>query len=95
MDLTVEEINMLIEAVSAWIDADENKTILASLISGAMMVGQDNIGVEKARDYVNEAAQGARVAKRAREEQGTMLKAKLLTMRNKAEVREVAQSLKE
>jgi hypothetical protein len=90
MELTVAEINTLIEAVDAWISADKTNSMLAGLFMGALISQGEDGDPEKGKEAMNKMMEGSEEKKKSREDQGTLLKAKLIMMRDKAEVKELA-----
>ena len=92
--LTVAEINTIIEALDAWTTSSKTSSLLGGLVFGAMMAGEQEGGAEKAKDFVKEMTQGEDEKQKQREEIAVMLKAKLIKMRDGIEVKDFAQSLK-
>jgi hypothetical protein len=82
--LNAQECQILIEALDAWINKDFGGDMLSSFL-GAMMVKGES---EKAAYLAEEAKHRAKAteARKLREEQAIILKAKLLAMRDAIDV---------
>ena len=91
--LTVQEINTLIEAVDAWTTASQTSSMLAGLFIGAL-TSRGEGDAEKGHNAYKEMTAGEDEKTTARKEQAVVIKAKLLQMRAVAEAREVAEEMK-
>lgn len=95
-ELTVAEINTLIEAVDAWTSASRHGSLLAGLFMGSLIAkagGGSEESLGEAKSAVDKFTEGEKEKEQAREEQAIILKAKLIALRDKAEAREFASSV--
>lgn len=89
-ELTVQDIDVLIEAVEAWITAESRSKLLAGLIVGAMAGNGDS---ERSFDVFHKITEGREDGEASRKETAIMLKAKLLKLRDRLMIAEVATNL--
>ena len=82
MDLTVKEIDTLIEALDAWTHNSKTTSMLAGLMIGSM------IGGNNGKDVINEFMSGEDEKENERKEIAAFLKIKLLRLRDKAAIAE-------
>ena len=92
--LTVGEINTIIEALDAWTTSSRTTSLLGGLIFGAMMSRGEDGGVETAKVFVNKMTEGEEDKQKQREEIAVMLKAKLIKLRDSIEAKDFAETLK-
>ena len=88
-ELTRDEINQLIDAVETW--SQTNEAPSNHMLS--MMIG--SIGnAEKSKEVAAALNEEMRRKAKARREQGILLQAKLIQLRDKADINEAAQFLR-
>ena len=92
-ELTVAEINTLIEAVDAWTSSSKRDSLMAGLFMGALICNGDPSRAEEGKAVAKKFTEGEDEKQKSREDQAILLKAKLIAMRDKAEAREFAKSL--
>jgi hypothetical protein len=83
-NLTISEINTLIEALDAWTTASKTSSMLAGIMFGAMVAGAsgDTSDAKKLMDKMND---GEDEKQKMREEIAIVLKSKLLRIRDRIE----------
>ena len=95
--LTVNEINTLIEALDSWTSASKNQSLLAGLMFGAMVAGNtegtDEEKASKGKEVIDSLTSGENEKQKIREEQAVILKAKLIKIRDQIEAKDFAQSI--
>ncbi len=89
-NLTVEELDTLIEALDAWTTADRSDRMLVGLIIGAMVSKEDSSAGAKFFEGITD---GTAEKMESRKEVATLLKAKLIKMRDALMVQEVSREL--
>jgi hypothetical protein len=92
-ELSVTEINTLIEAVDAWTTASQTSSMLAGLFMGALISRSSENGTVEGKSFVDKFTDGEDQKTENRKEQAIPLKAKLMQMRTIAEAREVAKEM--
>ena len=79
---TEQEIEILIEAVDAWVDKDFGHSIMTDMLTMVMSDGATPEMKEKMKQTKEEEHNKAKQEKSLRKEQAIMLKAKLLKARD-------------
>lgn len=92
MELTVADINILLEAVDAWEDSDSMMGLTTSMLMLGLGVAGDTAEEKKAN--LTQTMNEAKAKQENKKEQAIMLKAKLLMLRQKLEVEEVAKEMR-
>lgn len=92
--LTVSEINTLIEALDAWTTASKTSKMLGGLIFGALLSRGEEEGASKGAEIVQKMQEGEEEKQHQREEIAVMLKAKLIKLRDSIEAKGFAETLK-
>lgn len=91
MELTIHDIDILIEAVDAWVISSKTTSMLGGLVFGAMLSrGGD---VNEGKSFVESMMKGEDEKEQTRKEIAITLKAKLLKMRDQIMIGEVASSI--
>jgi len=92
--LTVSEINTIIEALDAWTTSSRTSSMLGGLIFGALLSrGEEGEGAEKGAEIVKKMTEGEEDKQKQREEIAILLKAKLIKLRDVVEAQEFASTL--
>ena len=86
-ELTYEDVKLLIDAVDKWVRADQAASIIAGLTLGAMA------GEEDAADVFRQVVAGEAEKADKREEIATLLKAKLIRLRDRLMIQEVGKEI--
>lgn len=86
-ELTYEDAKILIEAVDKWVRADQAASIIAGLTLGAMA------GEEDAAEVFRSVVKGEAEKADEREEIATLLKAKLIRLRDRLMIQEVGKEI--
>lgn len=92
--LTVSEINTLIEALDAWTTSSKTSKMLGGLIFGALLSRGEEDGADKGQEIFKKMNEGEEEKQKQREEIAIMLKAKLIKLRDTVEASEFANSVK-
>lgn len=82
-EITEQEVNVLIEAVDAWVDKDFGHSIMTDMITMMLSDGASPEAKEKIKRTKEDERNKAKQEKTLRKEQAIMLKAKLLKIRDK------------
>jgi len=88
--LQADEINILLEAMDSWSRQDVKDELLFSMITAGLSRTENEAkqGIEQAHLRIEQGKD----ARRLKEERATLIKAKLIKMRDLAEVQEFTQS---
>ena len=94
MEFTTAELDTLLEAVKEWENSDAADGMLMGLIGGTLMSQGDSEGSEdRARDFMHETQEAAKVKKAEKETHAILLKAKLIQVRRESSVAEIAEAV--
>lgn len=88
MELTIEELDILIEAMDAWESRDSSSELMKSLMT-AMIVKDEEQRAKMLQEQEEEQEQAA-LEKRKEKEISILIKAKLIGMKDKATVKAAA-----
>jgi hypothetical protein len=83
--LTKNDCDILIEAVDAWINKDFGKSVMLSMLGIALTNNNDAEARQRREMAEREMELGMEKQKKLRKEQGIIIKAKLLKMRDQIE----------
>ena len=89
-ELTEQDVNVLMEAIDAWITSAKSTRLLAGLFIGALSAEKD--GVDAAQKKFEEISNGGEDENTRREEVAILLKAKLLKIRDRIVASEFGKS---
>ena len=92
VNLTVQDYDTLIEAVDSWISASKRDTLLTSVFMGSLLAKAG--AIDEAKEMVEMMTSGEDEKVERRKETATLLKAKLIQLRDKAAVAEVSAELR-
>ena len=91
-ELTKQDLDLLFEAVEAWEREEIGPPMGARLMAALTRKGQPGIADEMQKQIAEESRE-ADVEKRQRKERGVLLRAKLLTLRDRFEASQFVDSL--